>query len=72
MNIVIFTPGHPSPRKKSFPPALTAPYLAALAEHGVLALSAGANVMRFLPPLVITEEEVDEVVAAVDAAVRRP
>jgi len=31
MNIVIVTPGHPSPRKKSFPPALTAPYLAALA-----------------------------------------
>ncbi len=31
MNIVIVTPGHPSPRRKSFPPALTAPYLAALA-----------------------------------------
>ena len=31
MNIVIVTPGHPSPRKKSFPPALTAPYLAAIA-----------------------------------------
>ena len=49
-----------------------APYLATLAENGVLALSAGANVMRFLPPLVITEEEVDEVVAAVDAALTRP
>jgi acetylornithine/LysW-gamma-L-lysine aminotransferase len=48
-----------------------APYLAALAEHRVLALSAGANVMRFLPPLVITEEEVDEVVAAVHAVLRR-
>lgn len=31
MNVVIVTPGHPSPRGKSFPPALTAPYLAALA-----------------------------------------
>ena len=31
MDVVIITPGHPSPRKKSFPPALTAPYLAALA-----------------------------------------
>ena len=30
MNITIVTPGHPSPRKKSFPPALTAPYLAAI------------------------------------------
>jgi radical SAM superfamily enzyme YgiQ (UPF0313 family) len=31
MNVVIVTPGHPSPRGKSFPPALTAPFLAALA-----------------------------------------
>jgi radical SAM superfamily enzyme YgiQ (UPF0313 family) len=31
MNVLIVTPGHPSPRGKSFPPALTAPYLAALA-----------------------------------------
>ena len=29
-------------------------YLAALAEKGVLALSAGSTVMRFLPPLVIS------------------
>jgi len=40
------------------------PYLAALAEQGVLALSAGANAMRFLPPLVITEQEIDRVVQA--------
>ena len=43
------------------------PYLAALAERGVLALSAGANVMRFLPPLVIGAQEVDTVVAQVAA-----
>jgi acetylornithine/LysW-gamma-L-lysine aminotransferase len=42
-----------------------APYLAALAERGVLALSAGANVMRFLPPLVISVEDVDAVVEQV-------
>jgi acetylornithine/LysW-gamma-L-lysine aminotransferase len=42
------------------------PYLAALAERGVLALSAGANVIRFLPPLVITEEEVDRVVTSLE------
>jgi acetylornithine/LysW-gamma-L-lysine aminotransferase len=42
-----------------------APYLAALAERGILALSAGATVMRFLPPLVITEEELDRVVEGV-------
>jgi acetylornithine/LysW-gamma-L-lysine aminotransferase len=42
-----------------------APYLADLAERGVLALSAGANVMRFLPPLVISPEDVDTVVEQV-------
>ena len=42
-----------------------APYLAALAERGVLALSAGANVIRFLPPLVISLEDVDIVVEQV-------
>jgi radical SAM superfamily enzyme YgiQ (UPF0313 family) len=31
MNITIITPGHPGPDRKSLPPALTAPYLAALA-----------------------------------------
>jgi acetylornithine/LysW-gamma-L-lysine aminotransferase len=40
----------------------SAPYLAALAERGVLALSAGRNTIRFLPPLVISEAEVDAVV----------
>jgi len=43
----------------------SAPYLAALAERGVLALSAGATVMRFLPPLVISAEDVDTVVEQV-------
>jgi acetylornithine/LysW-gamma-L-lysine aminotransferase len=38
-------------------------YLAALAERGVLALSAGPTVMRFLPPLVISAEDVDTVIA---------
>jgi acetylornithine/LysW-gamma-L-lysine aminotransferase len=41
------------------------PYLAALAEEGVLALTAGSNVMRFLPPLVIDSRDVDTVVAKV-------
>jgi acetylornithine/LysW-gamma-L-lysine aminotransferase len=44
-----------------------APYLTALAEGGVLALSAGATVMRFLPPLVISAEELDIVVQQVAA-----
>jgi acetylornithine/LysW-gamma-L-lysine aminotransferase len=50
------------------------PYLAALAEPvdglGVLALTAGSTVMRFLPPLVISEEDVDTVVARVARVLR--
>jgi acetylornithine/LysW-gamma-L-lysine aminotransferase len=42
------------------------PYLAALAERGVLALSAGATVMRFLPPLVINWEELEAVAQGVE------
>jgi acetylornithine/LysW-gamma-L-lysine aminotransferase len=42
------------------------PYLAKLAERvdgfGVLALTAGSTVMRFMPPLVISQEDVDTVV----------
>jgi acetylornithine/LysW-gamma-L-lysine aminotransferase len=45
----------------------SAPFLAALAEQGVLALPAGATVMRFLPPLVINEEDIDTVIQCVKA-----
>lgn len=38
------------------------PYLKALMERGVLALPAGKTVIRVLPPLVISEEQIDEVV----------
>jgi acetylornithine/LysW-gamma-L-lysine aminotransferase len=41
------------------------PHLAALAERGVLALTAGSNVMRFLPPLVISAGQVDTAVREV-------
>lgn len=37
------------------------PYLGALAERDVLALPAGTTVIRLLPPLVITEAQIDEV-----------
>src|SRR6266480_49318 len=42
------------------------PYLEALGEHGVLALQAGSNVIRLLPPLVITEEQLDHVLDVVE------
>ena len=38
------------------------PYIEALAAMGVLTLPAGTTVIRLLPPLVISEEQVDEVV----------
>ncbi len=41
------------------------PYLEALLERGVFALQAGPNVIRLLPPLVITEEELERVLDAV-------
>jgi acetylornithine/LysW-gamma-L-lysine aminotransferase len=36
--------------------------------RGVLILNAGRTVIRFLPPLVITKEQIDKALAAVDAA----
>lgn len=41
-------------------------YLAALAGEGVLALPAGSTVMRFLPPLVIEEEDIETVIEKVE------
>jgi acetylornithine/LysW-gamma-L-lysine aminotransferase len=40
------------------------PIAQAMMQEGVLVLLAGTTVLRFLPPLVITREEVDAVVAA--------
>ena len=42
------------------------PYLIALMERGVLALPAGSTVLRLLPPLVISQEELDIVVSALE------
>lgn len=45
------------------------PYLKTLMdEHGVLALPAGTNVLRLLPPLTLSEEEIEIGVAAIAAA----
>jgi acetylornithine/LysW-gamma-L-lysine aminotransferase len=45
----------------------SAQYLAALAEKGVLALPAGSTVIRFLPPLIISKEDIDTVIQNVKA-----
>lgn len=41
------------------------PFLLALMERGVLALPAGPNVLRLLPPLVISHKQLDQVIRAV-------
>ncbi len=43
-----------------------APYIAALAERGVLALPAGLTVIRLLPPLVISHEQIERVIEALN------
>lgn len=49
-----------------------APYLAALMERGVLALPAGMTVIRLLPPLVISQAQLDIVVAALEEVLSDP
>ena len=41
-----------------------APVIAALRDEGLLLINAGKSVIRFVPPLVIAEDEIDEAVAA--------
>jgi acetylornithine/LysW-gamma-L-lysine aminotransferase len=43
------------------------PYLHALMDRGVLALPAGLNVLRLLPPLVIEKSDLDIVADAIEA-----
>lgn len=45
-----------------------AAFMAKLLERGVLTVAAGTNVVRFVPPLVITREQVDEIVELVEEA----
>jgi LysW-gamma-L-lysine/LysW-L-ornithine aminotransferase len=46
------------------------PHLQTLLERGLLALPAGPNVLRLLPPLVISYEQLDQVVEVVGDALR--
>ncbi|NLC47287.1 MAG: aspartate aminotransferase family protein [Firmicutes bacterium] len=45
-----------------------APFVAAARERGLLILTAGEKVLRFLPPLTITEHEVDKAMAILEEA----
>jgi acetylornithine/N-succinyldiaminopimelate aminotransferase len=44
--------------------------VAACMERGLLVLTAGDNVVRFVPPLVLTEGDVDQAVAILEAALK--
>ncbi|HQM99550.1 MAG TPA: aminotransferase class III-fold pyridoxal phosphate-dependent enzyme, partial [Candidatus Hydrogenedentes bacterium] len=44
-----------------------APLISALLDTGIICGPAGPNVLRFLPPLVVGKEEVDCVMAAIEA-----
>jgi LysW-gamma-L-lysine/LysW-L-ornithine aminotransferase len=44
----------------------SAPFIAALQERGIIALPAGPTVIRLLPPLMITDEQLESVVAALN------
>ncbi|MDB5075902.1 MAG: [LysW]-lysine hydrolase [Chloroflexi bacterium] len=46
------------------------PTLNALQERGILALQAGSTTLRLLPPLVISEEQVQQAVATIEQALR--
>ncbi len=48
------------------------PYLEALLERGVLALQAGPNVIRLLPPLVITDEQLEHVLDVLEELLESP
>ena len=48
------------------------PYLEALCEQGILALPAGPTVLRLLPPLVITEEQLDRVLTILEQILKAP
>jgi acetylornithine/LysW-gamma-L-lysine aminotransferase len=48
------------------------PYIAALTERGVLTLPAGLNVIRLLPPLVITKPQLDRVAERISAVLQQP
>ena len=39
-------------------------------EKGLILINAGANIVRFVPPLVISKENVDEMIDILDSCIR--
>ncbi|MER1958509.1 MAG: acetylornithine transaminase [Solibacillus sp.] len=48
-----------------------APYVTALDEAGLLTVAAGPKVIRLLPPLTVTEQEIDEAVEKLVAVIKK-
>lgn len=48
-----------------------APIVAALRKQGLLVLVAGPNVIRLLPPLIVTKEEIDQAVSMIAKEIRK-
>ncbi len=46
------------------------PIVAEAYKHGVILVTAGSNVLRFVPPLIITDEEIARAVSVVGAILR--
>ena len=38
-------------------------------EKGLILINAGANIIRFVPPLVITKENIDEMISILDSCI---
>ncbi|MGE7021505.1 acetylornithine transaminase [Solibacillus cecembensis] len=48
-----------------------APYVTALDEAGLLTVAAGPKVIRLLPPLTVSEQEIDEAVAILKSVIKK-
>jgi len=43
------------------------PYIQKALDAGLVLINAGANIIRFIPPLIITKEHVDEMMAILES-----
>ena len=47
-----------------------APVINAALENGLILINAGTNIIRFVPPLVITDTDVDEMIESLDSCLK--
>ena len=48
-----------------------APYIQKALDAGLVLINAGANIIRFIPPLIIKEEHVDEMISILDSCLQK-